>query len=214
ENYPRKEHFHHYMTVTRCTYSLVIDLDITKLYAILKEKRLKVYPVQIYLLARAVQNIPEFRMDQVDDALGYWEILHPSYTILNKETQTFSSIWTPYDENFARFYKSCVADMDTYSKSSNLFPKPHMPENMFNISSLPWIDFTSFNLNVSTDITYLLPIFTLGQFKMKEEKIILPVAIQVHHAVCDGYYVGQYVEYLRRLIEHCEEWLNDSLDMS
>ncbi len=57
ENYPRKEHFHHYMTVTRCTYSLVIDLDITKLYAILKEKRLKVYPVQIYLLARAVQKI-------------------------------------------------------------------------------------------------------------------------------------------------------------
>ena len=170
ENYPRKEHFHHYMTVTRCTYSLVIDLDITKLYAILKEKRLKVYPVQIYLLARAVQKIPEFRMDQVNDALGYWEILHPSYTILNKETKTFSSIWTPYDENFARFYKSCVADMDTYSKSSSLFPKPHMPENMFNISSLPWIDFTSFNLNVSTDITYLLPIFTLGQFKMKEEK--------------------------------------------
>ncbi|MCY7690695.1 type A chloramphenicol O-acetyltransferase [Bacillus altitudinis] len=214
ENYPRKEHFHHYMTVTRCTYSLVIDLDITKLYAILKEKRLKVYPVQIYLLARAVQKIPEFRMDQVNDALGYWEILHPSYTILNKETKTFSSIWTPYDENFARFYKSCVADMDTYSKSNNLFPKPHMPENMFNISSLPWIDFTSFNLNVSTDITYLLPIFTLGQFKMKEGKIILPVAIQVHHAVCDGYHVGQYVEYLRWLIEHCEEWLDDSLDMS
>ncbi len=40
ENYLRKEHFHHYMTVTRCSYSLVIDLDITKLYAILKEKRL------------------------------------------------------------------------------------------------------------------------------------------------------------------------------
>ncbi|KRV43319.1 type A chloramphenicol O-acetyltransferase [Bacillus sp. TH007] len=214
ENYPRKEHFHHYMTVTRCTYSLVIDLDITKLYAILKEKRLKVYPVQIYLLARAVQQIPEFRMDQVNDALGYWEILHPSYTILNKETKTFSSIWTPYDENFGRFYKSCVADMDTYSKSSSLFPTPHMPENMFNISSLPWIDFTSFNLNVSTDITYSLPIFTLGQFKMKEEKITLPVAIQVHHAVCDGYHVGQYVEYLRWLIEHCEEWLNDSMQIT
>lgn len=113
-------------------------------------------------------------MDQVNDELGYWEILHPSYTILNKETKTFSSIWTPYDENFAQFYKSCVTDIETFSKSSNLFPKPHMPENMFNISSLPWIDFTSFNLNVSTDETYLLPIFTLGQFKAKEEKSSCP----------------------------------------
>lgn len=73
--------------------------------------------MQIYLLARAVQKIPEFRMDQVNDELGYWEILHPSYTILNKETKTFSSIWTPFDENFAQFYKSCVADIETFSKS-------------------------------------------------------------------------------------------------
>lgn len=121
ENYPRKEHFHHYMTVTRCSYSLVIDLDITKLYAILKEKRLKVYPVQIYLLAKAVQKIPEFRMDLVNDELGHWELLHPSYTILNKETKTFSSIWTPYDENFAQFYKSCVADIETFSKSKRTY---------------------------------------------------------------------------------------------
>ena len=55
ENYPRKEHFHHYMKVTRCSYSLVIDLDITKLHSLLKEKKLKVYPVQIYLLARHFQ---------------------------------------------------------------------------------------------------------------------------------------------------------------
>ncbi|MXI40400.1 type A chloramphenicol O-acetyltransferase, partial [Escherichia coli] len=104
ENYPRKEHFHHYTKVTRCSYSLVIDLDITKLHAILKEKNLKVYPVQIYLLARAVQKIPEFRMDIVNDELGHWDLLNPSYTILNKETKTFSCIWTPYDENFAQFY--------------------------------------------------------------------------------------------------------------
>ncbi|MBR0602467.1 type A chloramphenicol O-acetyltransferase [Bacillus safensis] len=214
ENYLRKEHFHHYMKVTRCSYSLVIDLDITKLHSILKEKKLKVYPVQIYLLARAVQKIPEFRMDLVNDELGHWDLLHPSYTILNKETKTFSSIWTPYDGNFARFYKSCVADIEAYSESNKLFPKPHMPKNMFNISSLPWIDFTSFNLNVSTDETYLLPIFTLSKFKVKEGKIILPVAIQVHHAVCDGYHAGQYVEYLRWLIEHCKEWLSDSLGKS
>ena len=114
-------------------------------------------------------------MDLVNDELGHWDLLHPSYTILNKETKTFSSIWTPYDENFARFYKSCVADIETYSESNKLFPKPNMPENMFNISSLPWIDFTSFNLNVSTDETYLLPIFTFGQFKMKGEKSSYPL---------------------------------------
>ena len=77
--------------------------------------------MQIYLLARAVQKIPKFRMDQVNDELGHWELLHPSYTILNKETKTFSSIWTPYDENFARFYKSCVADIETIAKATTYF---------------------------------------------------------------------------------------------
>lgn len=55
--------------------------------------------------------------------IGYWEIVHPSYTIFNKETETFSGIWTKYQADFSKFYTACSEDIKTYQQSKTLFPK-------------------------------------------------------------------------------------------
>ena len=39
-----------------------------------------------------------------------------------------------------------------------------------------------------------------GKYFEQEGKRFLPLAIQVHHAVCDGYHVGLFVEKLQRKI--------------
>jgi len=48
---------------------------------------------------------------------------------------------------------------------------------------------------------YLLPIFTMGKYFGSGGRRMLPLAIQVHHAVCDGYHVGQFVEHLQEMID-------------
>ena len=48
---------------------------------------------------------------------------------------------------------------------------------------------------------YYLPIFTIGKYFEQGEKILLPLAIQVHHGVCDGFH-------LSRFINDLEEWLD------
>lgn len=55
---------------------------------------------------------------------------------------------------------------------------------------LPWTSFTSFHLQVAGAGRHLLPIFTMGRAEEKDGVRTLPPAIQVHHAVCDGYHVG------------------------
>lgn len=44
---------------------------------------------------------------------------------------------------------------------------------------------------------YLLPIFTIGKYFEQNGIIRLPIAIQVHHAVCDGFHVGRFIEELQ-----------------
>ncbi|MBL1224181.1 type A chloramphenicol O-acetyltransferase [Enterococcus sp. BWR-S5] len=208
DDWNRKEYFTHYMNVLPTTFSTTVHLDITELYYEIKKLELKLYPVQIYLLARTVQTMKEFRTDEIDGTIGYWEILHPSYTILNEKTKTFSSIWTPYQRDFSAFYSQCVSEIEIYKDSQKLFPQKNMPENVFNISSLPWLEFTSFNLNVFTEGTYLKPIFTMGRLMKKNGKITIPLAIQVHHAACDGYHVGKFVEEIKELIATWALWLD------
>ena len=50
----------------------------------------------------------------------------------------------------------------------------------------------SFNLNLAKGHAYTLPIFTLGKFFLEGERTLLPVALQVHHGVTDGFHVGRF----------------------
>ena len=53
------------------------------------------------------------------------------------------------------------------------------------------------NINVFDEGKFLLPVFTMGKYFERDGKRFLPLAIQVHHAVCDGYHVGMFVERLQ-----------------
>ena len=80
--------------------------------------------------------------------------------------------------------------------------KDGTPANSFNISMVPWLEFTAMNINVFDDGKFLLPIFTMGKYFERDGKRYLPLAIQVHHAVCDGYHVGMFVERLQGYVDN------------
>jgi len=146
--------------------------------------------------------MPEFRTSLTKQGLGIYDSMHPMYTVFNQENKNFSGIWTYYQEDYSAFLKDYEADVAEYSTSTRYAPKADTPENAFNISMVPWLEFTSLNLNVFDDGKYLLPIFTLGKYFERDGKRFLPLAIQAHHAVCDGYHAGLFVETLQSHIHH------------
>lgn len=207
EQWVRKSHYEHYKNNVRCSYSVTVDIDVSNLTARLKERELKAYPAQIYMLSTVVNQFTKFRMTtNADGNLGYWEVSDPMYTVLNPSTETFSAVWTKYGRCFDTFYQAYLHDTAQYA-SGVLFPQEDTPSHVFNISSVPWLDFTAFNVNVFSDGSYLLPIFTIGKYKMEGHKTLMPLAIQCHHAVCDGYHVGKFVVALRKMAANPEQWL-------
>lgn len=104
ENWNRKPYFEHYLNAVRCTYSMTANLEITGLLREIKLKGLKLYPTLIYIISVVVNRHKEFRtcFDE-NGKLGYWDSMSPSYTIFHKDDETFSSIWTEYNESFYGF---------------------------------------------------------------------------------------------------------------
>lgn len=100
EKYERKEHFMHYLKNVPRSYSMTVNIDITELLKLLKKKNYKLYPVILYGITRVANHHIEFRMflDE-QEKLGYYHIVNPTYTIFHKENNTFSVIWTEYNEN-------------------------------------------------------------------------------------------------------------------
>lgn len=107
EKWERREHYHYYRNFIKTRYNLNGDIDITELLSQTKEKRLRFYPVFIFIIMKAVNETKEFRMSlDKDGNLGYWDICHPSYTIFHKDDHTFSDIWTEYSNDFSLFIET------------------------------------------------------------------------------------------------------------
>ncbi len=103
---------------------------------------------------------------------------------------------------FRQFLHIYSQDVACYGENLAYFPKGFI-ENMFFVSANPWVSFTSFDLNVANMDNFFAPVFTMGKYYTQGDKVLMPLAIQVHHAVCDGFHVGRM---LNELQQYCDEW--------
>lgn len=198
ENWPRKEYFEHYFTGVPCTYSMTVNLDITRIL----ERGNKLYPAMLYYLTTIVNRHPEFRTAiSQSGELGVYSEMLPSYTVFHRDTELFSELWTSYDPDLEAFCAAYERDVQQYKEHGGLLGKPGCPKNVFNVSMIPWTTFEGFHLNLQKGYEYLLPIFTMGKYKKENGRILLPLAVQVHHAVCDGFHVCRFVNELQEMIE-------------
>lgn len=195
----RAEYFKHYFTENPCTYNLSTTLDVGNLHAFCKSnflhgENLKIYPTLIYLLSLSANSFDAFKYGFENAHLVLNELIHPSYTIFHNDDKSFSSIFSDFSPNFELFYKNFLQDLELFGDKKGLLAKPNPPKNIFYISALPWINFTSFALNIKHSFENLAPIFTLG--KICDNKT-MPLSLSVHHAVCDGYHVGEFLQDLQ-----------------
>ncbi|WP_102272238.1 type A chloramphenicol O-acetyltransferase [Cytobacillus massiliigabonensis] len=206
-NWERKEIFNHFLN-QQTSFSITRNIDITELYKVTKEKGYKFYPVFIFLVTHVVNSHKNFRMNfNSDGEFGYWDKLIPLYTIFDKTSELFSAISTNTDEDFKKFYDNYVSDAERYNGTGKMFPKTPIPENVVNISMIPWTPFTGFNLNLNNNPNYFLPIVTAGGFIYQNSDINLPLSLQVHHSVCDGYHAALFMDKIQTLADNPQGWL-------
>ncbi|MEV6681969.1 type A chloramphenicol O-acetyltransferase [Streptomyces erythrochromogenes] len=202
ETWPRRQHFEHYRRRVPCTYSMTVELDVTAFAAALRRSRRKTYIAQIWAISTAVNRHDEFKMCLT--AAGepaVWPVVHPAFTVFNPERETFASVWAPYDADFGAFHDVAAPLLAEHRRATDFFPQGAPPDNVFDVSSLPWASFTGFNLNIGGHgWDHLAPIFTLGRYTVRDGRVVLPLAVQVHHAAADGYHSSRLVTELQALV--------------
>ena len=118
----------------------------------IKEKKLKFFPTMLYCIIKAVNQNKEFRMDYDKEGnLGYWDYVVPSYTIFHNDDKTFSDIWSEYDENFEKFYKNIVEDIEKYKDIKGVKTKLGRGDNFCPISCIP-VSYTHLTLPTKLEV--------------------------------------------------------------
>ena len=174
--WPRRPYFEHYHRDVPCWYSMTVDVDISALLPRLRGSGLRFYPSVIHGISRMVNADPALRMAMDETgAIGVYDRVDPTYTIFHKDDETFEA------------------------------RPPEAGQGLFNISAVPWASFRSLHLELPEANDYLLPIFTLGRYRKENGRTLLPLAMQVHHGVTDGFHVGRFFNRLQAWADSAPE---------
>ena len=196
----RRQHFEYYRTRVECKYAVTVDVDVTEMVAALRESSYKSYLAQIWAISSVVNRHAEFRMTLVDEKTSAtWDIVHPAFTVFNAESETFASVWSPFHADFPTFHANAADVLTEHRNTTSFQPQPDVPDNTFDISSVPWVSFTGFSLHMRDGWKHLLPILTLGRYREVQGQTTMPLAMQIHHAAADGFHTARLIQELQEL---------------
>ncbi len=197
----RRDIFNHFIQDVRCVISVTAELDVTDVIAFCRASGRRFYPTFLYLTARAINRRDEFKMAEDEaGALIRWHEVSPSYVVFHPEDELFTRLMTDYAPEFDIFYERVVSDMALH-QDKRAFEVAYTQRNTFDASCLPWLSYTSCDLHVFDSGTYLAPIVTWGQYVGVNGRFSMPLTMQIHHGVADGFHIARFFSDLKEEIE-------------
>ena len=197
DSWDRKELFTLYTTSLKVAMNLTAEVDVTPIINFSKTKGYKFYPCMIWAVTKVVNATENFKYSIKDGKVIKWNEISPSYTDFNNQTKKFNKFVTEYKSDFNAFYNAVMIDREKYKNQTGFLP--NQPENVFDITCLPWINYKNFTMHVDAGIR-LFPIVSWGKYEEKNGKFVMPVTLDLNHAVGDGYDVSIFFKNLQDFI--------------
>jgi chloramphenicol O-acetyltransferase type A len=86
--------------------------------------------------------------------------------------------------------------------------KPTLRDDVIYHTTLPWISFTSFAHARTKGRGDSIPRIVFGKFINEADRMMMPISIEVHHALMDGLHVGRYLARLEEALADPEAFIN------
>lgn len=198
QSWPRAQMFYYFSKMAPTGYSLTVNVDVTKLRAVLKEEGLKFFPAYLWLVTKNLNRQPEFRTAEKDGVLGFYDTLTPLYAAFHEDDHTFSLMWTEYTDSFPEFYRAYIENQRNFGEVHGVLSQPQTlpPANAYTVSCLPWVEFSHFAVH-SYDKPYYFPSVEAGKFIETEGRTLMPLSLTCHHAATDGWHIREFLKDLQ-----------------
>ncbi len=72
------------------------------------------------------------------------------------------------------------------------------------VSCLPWVKYKHFDLHVFDAGEFLAPVVNCGKFEEANGRLMMPLTMNIHHAVADGFHLSRFFIEVQELINTLE----------
>ena len=204
ENWSRGKLFSHYMDYMRIVLSLTVEIDVTPLKKYSGKTGLDFYPLMIWAVSKVINSHDEFKFGWNEKGeLIKWDFVSPSYTVFHKEDENFTKMLTEYSDDIFEFCKRVDKDRKEL-ENERAIVKNH-PANFFDVSCLPWIKYKHFDMHVFDEGKFLAPVVTWGKYEEENGKLMMPLSMNINHAVADGFHLSRFFNEVQEIINSFNE---------
>ena len=179
--------------------SLTVDIDVTNLKTFSKEENSDFYPLMLWVVSKVVNSHDEFKYSWDEDGhLIRWDYISPSYADFHSEDENFTKMVTEYSDDLFEFYDRVIADRERYKNERAVLD--NQPLNFFDVSCLPWVRYKHFDVHVFDEGKFLAPVITWGKYELDNDRLVMPLTMNIHHAVADGFHLSRFFNEVQDLI--------------
>jgi chloramphenicol O-acetyltransferase type A len=185
-----REHFEFFRGFAQPFFSVSVDVDVTAVWQRSREPGGPPFLLATLFAALQAANATEpMRLRIREEGIWRHDRVGVSTTVLRPD-ETFG---------YARF--DCTDDLSTFAaaaertisdaRSVSGLPVPDGDDVIYH-STLPWLRFTAFSN--ALPLRDSVPRFVFGKRVPVGERMVMPVAVEVHHAVVHGLDVARFFE--------------------
>ena len=197
ETWKRKDYCQIYRNAVQPQYCVSFELDVTNFKKRVKENNLSFTMAFIFAVTKCANEIEEFRYRFLDGDVVLYESIDTSFTYLDKETELFKVVYVPMQDTIEKFVQLATV---TAENQKEHFTGP-VEDDVYQFSALPWISFTHISHTDFGNREKAQPIFDWGKYQEREGKLMMPFAVQVHHAFVDGIHIGKLADKLQKYLD-------------
>jgi len=200
DTWKRKEYYLFFKDYQEPFFGVTANVDCTKAYNYAKENNLSFFLYYMYKSLQVVNTIDEFRYRIEEDNIVCYDQIHGSTTAPNAN-DLFAFAFLYYTTNFEEYYVKAQQEIAKIKTISDM----NLDENsgradVIHYTTLPWISFTSLTHERNFAKADSIPKIAFGKYFMQDNRLLLPLAIHVHHGLTDGMHVGKYFDLFQQLL--------------
>jgi len=186
-------------------FNVCADVDVTETRRAAKARGVTITSAVVYLIARTANQIPEFRQRIRDDSVVEHAVVHPASTVMTAN-DLFTFCNYEFHDDFSTFVAS-YEEATAHAKAHPSLEDPDDRDDLLFMTAIPWVSFTSFSHPVLSVPVDSVPRFAWGRIYQRDESVFMPLSVQGHHALMDGFHVGKYFQYFERSMQEPDTYM-------
>ena len=202
----RKENYEFFLGFQNPTISITSEVECAGAKARAKAAGESFFLHYLYAVLRAVNESPAFRFRiDAEGRVVYFDHVDMLTPIKVKENGRFFTIRLPWNTDFQTFYTTAKAIIKDIDPNGNPYDMEKVGGkdllDVILLSATPDLYFTSLTCTQEHRHGSNYPLMNAGKAILKEGKLVMPIAMTIHHGFIDGHHLSLFYKKVEEFLK-------------